>query len=265
MTELQRDKTFEPSGVSGKLKVVLHDVSGTLIRALGTIERRRLRLPRRALHAACGRRFRPAGADRGYGRATQSGYSLSAAGAALQCRQRGEGRAQETGGTSVMETLEPKRKLQLKRIIAMAALALVILVIVQTFVAAKLDEDHGSAFRHVRPSKYTASPKFLQAMTKTAVLSAHPLSGAVSSCPKRRPGSDLHRQNLRHHPARRRAGAGLFYECRPEARHGGSAGRPARGRDRGGVCGCVARRLRRDQGDCGSRGRRHRLFARPLQ
>jgi len=40
VTELQRDKTFEPSGVSGKLKVVLHDVSGTLIRALGTIERR---------------------------------------------------------------------------------------------------------------------------------------------------------------------------------------------------------------------------------
>jgi len=40
MTQLQRDKTFEPSGVSGKLKVVLHDVSGTLIRALGTIERR---------------------------------------------------------------------------------------------------------------------------------------------------------------------------------------------------------------------------------
>jgi len=40
MTELQRDKTFEPSGVSGKLKIVLHDVSGTLIRALGTIERR---------------------------------------------------------------------------------------------------------------------------------------------------------------------------------------------------------------------------------
>ena len=40
MTELQRDKTFEPSGVQGKLKIVLHDVSGTLIRALGTIERR---------------------------------------------------------------------------------------------------------------------------------------------------------------------------------------------------------------------------------
>ena len=40
LTELQRDKTFEPSGVSGKLKIVLHDVSGTLIRALGTIERR---------------------------------------------------------------------------------------------------------------------------------------------------------------------------------------------------------------------------------
>ena len=40
MTELQRDKTFEPSGVNGKLKIVLHDVSGTLIRALGTIERR---------------------------------------------------------------------------------------------------------------------------------------------------------------------------------------------------------------------------------
>jgi acetolactate synthase regulatory subunit len=38
--ELQRDKTFEPSGVQGKLKIVLHDVSGTLIRALGTIERR---------------------------------------------------------------------------------------------------------------------------------------------------------------------------------------------------------------------------------
>jgi len=30
MTQLQRDKTFEPSGVQGKLKVVLH----------GTIERR---------------------------------------------------------------------------------------------------------------------------------------------------------------------------------------------------------------------------------
>jgi len=29
-----------PSGVQGKLKIVLHDVSGTLIRALGTIERR---------------------------------------------------------------------------------------------------------------------------------------------------------------------------------------------------------------------------------
>ena len=27
MTQLQRDKTFEPSGVQGKLKVVLHDVS----------------------------------------------------------------------------------------------------------------------------------------------------------------------------------------------------------------------------------------------
>ena len=40
MTELQRDKTFESSGISGKLKIVLHDVSGTLIRALGTIERR---------------------------------------------------------------------------------------------------------------------------------------------------------------------------------------------------------------------------------
>ena len=40
MTQLQRDKTFEPSGVNGKLKIVLHDVSGTLIRALGTIERR---------------------------------------------------------------------------------------------------------------------------------------------------------------------------------------------------------------------------------
>jgi len=34
MTQLQRDKTFEPSGVQGKLKIVLHDVSGTLIRAL---------------------------------------------------------------------------------------------------------------------------------------------------------------------------------------------------------------------------------------
>ena len=40
MSQLQRDKTFAPSGVSGKLKIVLHDVSGTLIRALGTIERR---------------------------------------------------------------------------------------------------------------------------------------------------------------------------------------------------------------------------------
>ena len=40
MTQLQRDKTFEPSGVQGTLKIVLHDVSGTLIRALGTIERR---------------------------------------------------------------------------------------------------------------------------------------------------------------------------------------------------------------------------------
>jgi len=40
MTELQRDKIFEPSGVQGKLKIVLHDVSGTLLRALGTIERR---------------------------------------------------------------------------------------------------------------------------------------------------------------------------------------------------------------------------------
>ena len=40
MTELQRDKTFEPTGIQGKLKIVLHDVSGTLIRALGTIERR---------------------------------------------------------------------------------------------------------------------------------------------------------------------------------------------------------------------------------
>ena len=29
--ELQRDKTFVPSGVSGKLKIVLHGVSGTLI------------------------------------------------------------------------------------------------------------------------------------------------------------------------------------------------------------------------------------------
>jgi len=29
MTELQRDKTFEPSGVQGKLKIVLHDVSGS--------------------------------------------------------------------------------------------------------------------------------------------------------------------------------------------------------------------------------------------
>jgi len=26
MTQLQRDKTFEPSGVQGKLKIVLHDV-----------------------------------------------------------------------------------------------------------------------------------------------------------------------------------------------------------------------------------------------
>ena len=40
MSELQRDKTFEPTGIQGKLKIVLHDVSGTLIRALGTIERR---------------------------------------------------------------------------------------------------------------------------------------------------------------------------------------------------------------------------------
>jgi acetolactate synthase regulatory subunit len=40
MTQLQRDKTFEPSGIQGKLKIVLHDVSGTLLRALGTIERR---------------------------------------------------------------------------------------------------------------------------------------------------------------------------------------------------------------------------------
>jgi len=40
MTELQADKTFERSGVSGKLKIVLHDVSGTLLRTLGTIERR---------------------------------------------------------------------------------------------------------------------------------------------------------------------------------------------------------------------------------
>ena len=40
MSELQRDKTFEPSGVQGKLKIVLHDVSGTLLRTLGTIERR---------------------------------------------------------------------------------------------------------------------------------------------------------------------------------------------------------------------------------
>ena len=37
---LQRDKTFTPSGVSGTLKIVLHDVSGTLLRALGTMERR---------------------------------------------------------------------------------------------------------------------------------------------------------------------------------------------------------------------------------
>jgi len=34
MVELQRDKIFVPSGVQGKLKIVLHDVSGTLIRAL---------------------------------------------------------------------------------------------------------------------------------------------------------------------------------------------------------------------------------------
>ena len=40
MTQLQADKTFERSGVAGKLKVVLHDVSGTLLRTLGTIERR---------------------------------------------------------------------------------------------------------------------------------------------------------------------------------------------------------------------------------
>ena len=40
MTNLQADKTFERSGVSGKLKIVLHDVSGTLLRTLGTIERR---------------------------------------------------------------------------------------------------------------------------------------------------------------------------------------------------------------------------------
>lgn len=40
MTELQRDKTFEPTGIQGRLKIVLHDVSGTLLRALGTIERR---------------------------------------------------------------------------------------------------------------------------------------------------------------------------------------------------------------------------------
>ncbi len=40
MTQLQADKTFERSGVSGKLKVVLQDVSGTLLRTLGTIERR---------------------------------------------------------------------------------------------------------------------------------------------------------------------------------------------------------------------------------
>jgi len=40
VSELQRDKTFELSGVSGMLKIVLHDVSGTLIRALGVIERR---------------------------------------------------------------------------------------------------------------------------------------------------------------------------------------------------------------------------------
>jgi len=30
MTELQRDKTFEPSGVQGKLKIVLHDVSASI-------------------------------------------------------------------------------------------------------------------------------------------------------------------------------------------------------------------------------------------
>ncbi|MBL4854487.1 MAG: hypothetical protein JKY25_09650 [Robiginitomaculum sp.] len=40
MTTLQADKTFERSGVAGKLKIVLHDVSGTLLRTLGTIERR---------------------------------------------------------------------------------------------------------------------------------------------------------------------------------------------------------------------------------
>jgi len=39
MTELQRDKTFEPSGVNGKLKIVLHDVSGTLIRTVMYIVR----------------------------------------------------------------------------------------------------------------------------------------------------------------------------------------------------------------------------------
>lgn len=37
---LHANRTFETSGVSGKLKVVLHDVNGTLIRALGQIERR---------------------------------------------------------------------------------------------------------------------------------------------------------------------------------------------------------------------------------
>ncbi len=40
MTQLQADKTFERSGVNGKLKIVLQDVSGTLLRTLGTIERR---------------------------------------------------------------------------------------------------------------------------------------------------------------------------------------------------------------------------------
>ncbi|HHL42250.1 MAG TPA: hypothetical protein ENJ42_01410 [Hellea balneolensis] len=40
MGNLQADKTFERSGVNGKLKIVLHDVSGTLLRTLGTIERR---------------------------------------------------------------------------------------------------------------------------------------------------------------------------------------------------------------------------------
>ena len=38
MTQLQRDKTFAPSGVSGTLKVVLHDVSGTPAEAHKVIE-----------------------------------------------------------------------------------------------------------------------------------------------------------------------------------------------------------------------------------